>query len=140
MSVIQIYTDGGSRGNPGPAAWGYVIEHDANILARKSQYIGSTTNNVAEYMGLVHAMEHMVAMHDNLDSLDKVQVYADSELMIRQLNGVYKVKKQHIKPLYERIMKAVSALGIPVVFTHVRREYNKEADALVNEALDNISL
>ncbi len=128
-----INTDGGARGNPGPAGIGVVIADDkGNILHRFSEYIGETTNNQAEYQALVKALEESKKLGFSGDDLECL---LDSELVVKQLNGQYKVKNEGIKPLFLQIHNLRSSFH-SVIFRHIRREQNKEADRLVNEALD----
>jgi formyltetrahydrofolate-dependent phosphoribosylglycinamide formyltransferase len=130
MKVI-IHTDGGSRGNPGPAAAGFVLQDaDGRRLQAKAFYLGETTNNVAEYTALIKALEAARKL-----GADQVAVYTDSELMVRQLSGAYKVKSEAIRPLFEHVNELRSQFESCLV-RHVMREKNKEADRVVNQALD----
>jgi len=129
---LTIYTDGGSRGNPGPAAIGYVIqENNGQEVETGSKFIGIKTNNEAEYMALISALKQAIKLKANT-----VNVYADSELIIKQLKKEYRVKQPHLKILLETVEKLTVKLN-KVTFTHIKREFNKEADLLVNQALDN---
>lgn len=126
-----IYTDGGSRGNPGPAALGVFITDDhGNLVYKKGLYLGIQTNNFAEYSALVHALE--VASGLGGQHLD---VRMDSELIVRQMNGQYKIKEPTLVKLARQV-KILAQEFREVSYTHVRREYNKEADKMVNIALD----
>ncbi len=131
-----IYTDGASRGNPGPASIGAVIYLDTagglEEVASVSEPIGHTTNNVAEYRAVVAGLE-LVARLDP----DEVTVRADSQLLVRQLDGEYRVKAPNLKPLYVQVRRLADALG-GVRFEHVPREANSRADGLANEALDRL--
>jgi ribonuclease HI len=133
-SELVIYCDGGARGNPGPAAIGAVVLDPSTDpptrLATVSERIGVATNNVAEYRALVAALE---AARDF--PARRVRVRADSQLLVRQLEGRYRVKQQHLRPYYERARELLSEYE-DVELTHVPREQNTEADALVNAALD----
>ncbi len=130
MKVV-VHTDGGSRGNPGPAAAGFVIcDADGKLLRAKAIFLGETTNNVAEYTALVKALESA----RDLGATD-LTVYTDSELMVRQLKGAYKVKSDLIRPLFKEVNELRSGFESCIV-QHVMREKNKEADRLVNKALD----
>lgn len=128
---LIVHTDGGSRGNPGPAAAAFVIDDaDGRRLAARGFFLGESTNNVAEYMALVKAFEAVQEMGGG-----QLTVFTDSELMVRQMAGRYKVKSESIRPLFERaqhLMKDFAGCDI----IHVRREKNKDADRLVNQALD----
>ena len=126
--------DGGSRGNPGPAAYGVVIRNPrGEVAARLKKYIGRTTNNVAEYYGLIAALDY--AQSNNIRAL---HVESDSELLVKQLRGQYKVKSGDLKPLFERAKKMSQTFG-SFRINHVYREQNREADALANEAMDEVS-
>ena len=132
---IFLYTDGGSRENPGPAGIGVVILDSAKKRIKDFyKYIGETTNNVAEYNALIHGLEEVVKLN-----ADEVVINIDSELIAKQLNGEYRVKDSTIKPLFEK------ALGILKTFRsfeikHIERSKNKEADKLVNKAINLASL
>lgn len=128
---IIIYSDGGARGNPGPAGIGAVLyDEDKNILARISRYIGETTNNQAEYQAIVAAIEKAAEL-----GAAELECFLDSELVVKQLNHEYKVKKQELQPWFVRVHNA-SLKFRKVSFKHIRREQNKEADKLANEAMD----
>lgn len=134
IAAYQANVDGGSRGNPGPAAYGVVIRDPrGDIVARLKKYIGNNTNNVAEYFGLIAALDY--AQNHGIRAL---RVESDSELMVKQLRGQYKVKSEELKPLFERAKK-MSQTFESFRISHVYREQNKEADALVNQALDETS-
>jgi len=126
--------DGGSRGNPGPASYGVVIRDPrGEIVARLKKYIGRTTNNVAEYYGLIAALDYAQS-----NSIKALRVESDSELLVKQMQGQYKVKSADLKPLYERAKKMSQA--IPAFrIDHVYREQNRDADLLANEAMDEVS-
>jgi ribonuclease HI len=129
--TVKLFTDGGARGNPGPAAYAYVLEHeDGTVLASKGQTIGVATNNVAEYGGLVAGLEKAIEL-----GLTDVQVVSDSELMVKQMRGEYKVKNEALRGLSQRAGRLAREVG-EVEYRHVRREQNELADRLVNEALD----
>ncbi|MFH1742253.1 MAG: ATP-dependent sacrificial sulfur transferase LarE [bacterium] len=128
------HCDGGSRGNPGPAAYGAVIEDEAGRqVAVLSKFLGNATNNVAEYQGLIAALSEA----RNL-GIKRITVRMDSELIVRQINGQYRVKQPHLKPLHAKCKAILSTLG-KWQLVHVAREKNKEADQLVNEILDEHS-
>jgi len=127
-----IHTDGGARGNPGPAAFAYVITAPGQSDIEAKGYIGETTNNIAEYTGLVRGLEHAQKL-----GARRVHVLSDSELMVRQMNGQYKVKNAGLLPLYEQADDLRRAFD-HVRFEHIRREKNAHADRLCNEALDAV--
>ncbi len=126
-----IYSDGGARGNPGPAAAGVVImDRDGVMVAELSEYLGIATNNVAEYRALI------LGLHKALElGFRSVSVRMDSELVVRQLSGAYRVKDDKIRPLHQRAQQLLQSF-VEVDVGHVRRSDNKRADELVNAALD----
>ena len=126
-----LYTDGGSRGNPGPAAYAYVIKRPGEPDIEEMGYLGQTTNNIAEYTGLVKALEHARELGGQ-----NLVVNSDSELMVKQLNGQYKVKNAGLLPLYQRAVALRRQFEV-VTIKHIYREENAQADALCNEAMDN---
>lgn len=131
---LIVYTDGASRGNPGPASFGFTISDGVGKLVyEEGKYIGQATNNVAEYTAVLEAFEWI---KQNTKGPTQVEVYADSKLVAEQLSGRYKIKASHLKPLIEKIKLLSVELG-GVVFTHVPRARNSIADRLANEALDN---
>jgi probable phosphoglycerate mutase len=127
----KLFTDGGARGNPGPAAYGYVLEaEDGTVLAAHGERIGVATNNVAEYRALIAGLEKAVEL-----GVDEIGVVSDSELLVKQMTGEYRVKNEALKELYGEASRVARRLG-KVSYTAVRREQNELADQLVNEALD----
>jgi ribonuclease HI len=134
--VLTIHTDGASRGNPGDAAYAYVIARDDETLIEEAGCLGEMTNNQAEYTALVKALEHAL----ELGPENRVLVHSDSELMVNQMNGVYKVKNPDLRPLYEEARNLVKQFKRPVTIRHVRRGQNTRADELCNEALDGLRL
>ncbi|MBI1917013.1 MAG: ribonuclease HI family protein [Planctomycetes bacterium] len=130
--LLTINTDGASRGNPGAAAYAYVITRDGQLLVEEAGCLGEMTNNQAEYTALVRALEHALELAPD----DRVVFHSDSELMVKQLNGEYRVKNEELRPLYEEAVRLRRQFKQPVAFRHVRREQNKRADELCNEALD----
>ena len=130
----RLSTDGGARGNPGPAAFGYVLEtDDGTVLDARGQRIGVATNNVAEYRALVAGLEAALAR-----GVTELEVISDSELLVKQMRGEYKVKNAALRALHDQAARLERELG-DVTFTAVRREHNELADRLVNDALDAIS-
>jgi ribonuclease HI len=130
--AYTAYIDGAARGNPGPAAYAVVLRRpDGTPLESLGKYIGRQTNNVAEYYALIAALDYAAA-----HNLRRLRVRSDSELLVRQMKGIYKVKSPDLRPLYERARKMATALETFAV-EHVPRERNSEADALANAALDN---
>ncbi len=130
----RLFTDGGARGNPGPAAFGYVLEaDDGTVLAARGEAIGVATNNVAEYRALVAGLAQAAEL-----GVDEVDVVSDSELLVKQMRGEYKVKNAALRALWDEAQDLAARLG-KVTFEAVRREHNELADRLVNEALDRES-
>lgn len=127
-----IYTDGGARGNPGPAGIGAVIKNgEGENIAEISEYIGETTNNQAEYRAVIAGIKKAQEL-----KAEELEFFLDSELVVKQLNREYKVKNKDLAPLFVQIYNATLSFK-KVTFTHVRREFNKEADKLANIAMDN---
>ena len=126
-----LSTDGGSRGNPGPAAYAYVLEaEDGTVLAAHGEAIGVATNNVAEYSALVAGLEKALEV-----GVSELEVISDSELMVKQMRGEYRVKNEALRDLSAQASRLAGKLG-SVSYKAVRREQNKLADRLVNQALD----
>jgi ribonuclease HI len=129
----RLSTDGGARGNPGPAAYGYVLEaEDGTVLDARGERIGIATNNVAEYQALIAGLEKAVEL-----GIDELEVVSDSELLVKQMQGEYRVKNETLRGLNDEANSLERRLG-RVRYTAVRREHNELADKLVNEALDAI--
>jgi ribonuclease HI len=129
--VLTIHTDGAARGNPGPAAFAYVIARDGAPPVEECGCLGRMTNNQAEYTALVRALEHAV----RLGTGHHVHVLSDSELMVKQMRGEYRVKNEELRDLYEQARELAGRFG-SVRFQHVPRAQNGRADALCNQALD----
>jgi probable phosphoglycerate mutase len=128
---VKLSTDGGARGNPGPAAYGYVLEaEDGTVLAAHGETIGIATNNVAEYSALIAGLERALDL-----GASAVEVISDSELMVKQMRGEYRVKNEALRELFLDASRLARRIGT-VSYTAVRREHNELADRLVNEALD----
>jgi ribonuclease HI len=127
----RLFTDGGARGNPGPAAAAFVLEaEDGTVLDARGDAIGVATNNVAEYTALVNGLRRASEL-----GVDELEVRSDSELMVKQMRGEYKVKNAALRGLFLDASHAAREVG-RVAYVHVRREHNELADSLVNEALD----
>lgn len=127
----RLSTDGGARGNPGPAAYAYVLEaEDGTVLEARGEAIGVATNNVAEYRALVEGLRRAADL-----GVDELEVVSDSELIVKQMRGEYRVKNEVLRELFLEASSLARQVG-SVKYTAVRREHNELADALVNEALD----
>jgi ribonuclease HI len=137
MQELVIHTDGGARGNPGPAAVGVVFDC-GDFHQEHERYIGEATNNVAEYTGVLDALEiaPTIIAQQGITSLT---FYLDSELVVKQIRKEYRVKEPFLQQLHAKVLAAVQELKIPTTFNHVRRAENAMADKLVNHALDTIS-
>jgi ribonuclease HI len=136
---VSVYTDGGSRGNPGHSGFGVVIYNDARqIIAQISKYIGLATNNEAEYSALI---ESLLWLRDNssIHQVSEVTFYSDSQLMVRQLQGRYKVKAPNILPLFNQAKTLLNSLNFNYQFSDIPREQNSLADQLANDAMDRKS-
>lgn len=134
LAAYHANVDGGSRGNPGPAAYGVVIrDPKGEIVARLKKYIGQGTNNVAEYFGLIAALDYA-----QTHGVRALRIESDSELLVKHMRGQYKVKSADLRPLFERARKMAQSFE-SFRIDHVYREQNREADALVNQALDETS-
>jgi ribonuclease HI len=128
-----LNTDGGARGNPGPGAYGVVIKNDdKEVIFEMGNYLGKCTNNEAEYRGLIAGLKKSLEMgHKNL------RVFLDSELIVKQVRGEYKIKSEGLRGLYSQV-KELETKFENISFNHVPRELNKEADQLVNKVLDEV--
>ena len=130
----KLFTDGGSRGNPGPAAYAFVLEaEDGTVLDSRGEAIGVATNNVAEYAALVAGLERAVEA-----GVDELEVVSDSELLVKQMRGEYRVKNKGLQDLFLDASRHARKIR-RVTYTAVRREHNELADSLVNEALDALA-
>jgi len=127
---LTIYTDGASRNNPGEAGAGVHILQNGVPMPGLAKYLGITTNNIAEYQAAILGLEHALKA-----GARSVKLFADSELMVKQINGLYKVKNEGLKPLHTKVKELITRIG-SVEVTYVPRTQNKEADALANKAID----
>jgi len=135
--LINVYTDGGSRGNPGISGYGVVIYDDQNkLIYQEAKFLGIKTNNEAEYSGIIAAF-NWIKKNKDYYQISQINFFADSQLMIRQLQGIYKVKAPTLLPLFSQVQQLLLQLNLPVKYTDVRREFNKLADELANRAMDH---
>jgi ribonuclease HI len=132
---LVVFSDGGARGNPGPAASSYIILLNGKELIRESKYLGKTTNNVAEYFGILLAMD-WISKSDTLSEIKEIEFNLDSQLVARQLMGLYKIKEAKLKAIAAKIKELERIIDKKVFFIHIPREKNKLADKLVNETID----
>jgi probable phosphoglycerate mutase len=128
--AATAHVDGGSRGNPGPAGYGVHIERDDGTIVELKEALGSATNNVAEYRGLLAALGWATQ-----NGVSRFHIRSDSQLLVKQMGGEYRVKHPGLRPLHEEARSLAKRIG-RVTFEHVRREFNKDADRLANEAMD----
>ncbi len=131
MPEYILYTDGASRGNPGPASYGVYITDDMENTVELKGKLGHQTNNFAEYTAVIEALKWLGSQN-----IKSAELRSDSEFLVKQLLGEYKVKSEVIKPLFLEVKKIISENKLNIKFKHIRREFNKQADRLANEALD----
>lgn len=137
MTKVHIYTDGGSRGNPGPSALGvYITDEKGKLIAKIGKKLGVTTNNVAEYSAILAGLTYVLE-NKTLLSPESINFFMDSQLAYSQLVGIYKIKNDKIRMIMFEIRKKEAELNLPIFYAHIPREQNKNADAMVNLALDN---
>lgn len=134
---IIIHTDGGSRGNPGPAACGFVAEENGKEIFKASKYLGKQTNNFAEYSGVILALQCLSTQKLISNNYKLITFFLDSELVVKQINGIYRVKDEHLRNLFFEVLDLKKKIGGNFVFKNIPREENKIADLLVNEELDS---
>ncbi len=137
MKTLSVYTDGGSRGNPGPAALGVVILEEDTPIHKIGKTLGITTNNVAEYSAILASLEWIAQNRELIGDISGINFFMDSLLACQQLKGIYKIKQPHLQEIMIKIRKIEIALRVKITYTHIPREKNKEADRMVNLALDN---
>jgi ribonuclease HI len=131
VKVLRLFTDGAARGNPGPAGLGLVLEDDQGLrLWGGHRYLGTATNNQAEYLALIEGLQQAARWNP-----DRLEIYMDSQLVVEQLGGRYRVKNSDLRPLHARAVALLGAFPQTVV-SHVPRERNRGADALANRAID----
>lgn len=131
---VQVYIDGAARGNPGPAGIGIVIKKGSTTLAEISDYIGRTTNNIAEYLAFIRGLEEALVLRAT-----KINCLSDSELLVKQIKGEYKVKNEGLLPLYHHVKSLIKKFKTFTI-EHTLREENKHADQLANKGIDEHSL
>lgn len=138
MKKIDVHTDGGSRGNPGPAAIGVFIEGDGQVLAKISKRLGNNTNNFAEYSAVIAALDFLLEHESFLEENTTINFFMDSQLIYSQISGLYKIKNAILRELLLKVREKESRIRTRIYYNFVNREENKMADKLVNLALDNI--
>jgi ribonuclease HI len=130
--VLKIFTDGGSKGNPGPAAIGMVFYVDNKKIFTHREDIGVATNNEAEYSAVITAMSKIKNQKSKFENIEKIDLYSDSQLLIKQLNGLYKVKNAKIREFIMQVRILEQEINLPITYHHILREENTVADDLVN--------
>ena len=139
---FQVFSDGGARGNPGPAAIGVVIKtENGKIVGQISKLIGVTTNNEAEYKGLITALEFLSQKKEQLglSPTTEIKFFLDSNLIVNQVNGLYKVKNSRLREFLYKVREMEQSIPAIIIYTLIPREKNYEADLLVNQALDKLA-
>ena len=133
---VIIHTDGGARGNPGPAACAFIAEVGGRIVGKESFFLGKSTNNYAEYQGVLLAMQWIASKSQISNLKSQIVFNLDSELVVKQLNGTYKVKNQNLRNLNDEVIGIIKENNLKIVFKNIPREENMVADFLVNKKLD----
>jgi ribonuclease HI len=135
MRNFKIYCDGGARGNPGPAASAFIVEKDNKIIYEQSRYLGKTTNNVAEYTAVLMALR-WIDKNIEREIFTTINFFLDSELVVKQLKGLYKIKSNNLKPLIYSIKVLENKIPANIFYTYISRNKNRKSDFLVNKNLD----
>ena len=136
---LQVFSDGGARGNPGPSATGFVVKTSTETIFKTGKYIGEGTNNQAEYKGVIDALNWLIQNNKLIPAkTNQILFHLDSELVVNQLNGKFKVKNHHLRELLLKIRSLELSLSSSISYLHIPREQNTEADSLVNKALDEL--
>ncbi|MDH5533622.1 MAG: ribonuclease HI family protein [Candidatus Pacebacteria bacterium] len=140
FKLLKIFTDGGARGNPGTAGIGiHVMDEGGFTIHDHSEYVGETTNNVAEYKGLLIALTWLESFSKE-NKIEKVEFFMDSKLVVEQINKNWKIKQDHLAELAFVIWEKLEKISLPYKLSHIRREKNKVADLLANQAMDSAQL
>lgn len=134
--ALSVFTDGGARGNPGPAAVGFVVRKEGKTVKKFAQYIGKTTNNVAEYTAVIEALKWLIANSEW--RIDKIVFFLDSKLVVNQLNGFFKIKDYKLRNLIIKARQLEREIGGNVLYRYIPRERNREADWLVKSVLEKL--
>ena len=136
---INVYTDGGSRGNPGISGYGVVVtDTKGQTIHQESKFLGIKTNNEAEYMGFIAALTWLKNHHSRL-KVTSIDFFSDSQLIVRQVQGQYKVKAKNLLPLFNSVQSLIAQINLPFHFQDIRRDHNQLADTLANQAMDDSS-
>lgn len=138
-NILNVFTDGGARGNPGEGAIGvYITDEKKNKIVAFGKKIGATTNNVAEYKAVLEALDWLIDSQEKLKKFTKISFFLDSNLVCSQIRGLFKVKDLKLRDLLFKLRQKEQEIKIPIFYHYVPREENKKADLLVNRALDEI--
>ncbi len=135
--LTKIYCDGGARGNPGPAASAFVVEKEGKVIFKGSKFLGETTNNAAEYQAVILALGWLMTNSEKVS--EEIIFVLDSELVVKQLNGIFRVKNENLRNYFFTIKEMETKINFKISYTSVPRAKNKLADFLVNNLLDSIS-
>jgi len=139
VNTINVFTDGGARGNPGPSAIGiYITDRNNNEIAGFGKTIGIATNNVAEYKAVIEALDWLIENKKNISSDVKIHFFLDSKLICSQIVGIFKVKNPSLRDLLFSVRTREAQIAFPIYYKYIPREQNAKADELVNEALDGL--
>ncbi len=138
-NVFKIYSDGGSRGNPGFSSCAFVVIKDGKVIFKNSQYLGIKTNNESEYYGVINALNWIKSNMNYFTNNFSINFFIDSELVFSQITGKYRIKSKKLFPLYNEVKSVIKNLKIPINFYLISREKNRIADYLVNKILDENS-
>jgi ribonuclease HI len=133
---IIIHTDGGSRGNPGPAACAFVVDKDGEEIFKSSKFLSTQTNNFAEYSGVILALKWLISQQSIINRRPLITFFLDSELVVKQINGIYRVRDEGLRNLFFEVLTLMKKIEGKIIFKNVPREKNKVADQLVNQELD----
>ena len=133
--LLKVYTDGGARGNPGPGACAFVVMSEGKVKFKNSKYLGKRTNNEAEYEALIFALEWIFQISEQEKPL-KINFYLDSELVVKQVNGLYRVKDLDLQKLFSKVRDLNNKLSGEISYFSIAREKNRLADRMVNDVLD----
>lgn len=136
MKKIIVNTDGGARGNPGPAACAFVVREGGDVVYKKGFFLGETTNNIAEYNGVIEAYKWIL---ENGMGWEEIVFKIDSELVVKQLNGVYRVKDKNLILLWKKVKDMERKIKTKIYYIHIPRSENKDADSLLNSVLNRVS-
>lgn len=138
MSIVKVFTDGASRGNPGAAGIGIAVYDESdNIITTHHEYLGTATNNQAEYKALLKGVQLVYQLRNDGREIKQIRFFLDSELIVKQVKGEYKVKDAGLQTLNRQFHALIKNLAIPYTITHVKRALNKAADELANKGIDS---